>query len=341
MKCLRACVIVALVGSFASFAVPPVTAQTSVIDIGTLPGPNPYQSSGLWSVNDRNQAVGWCEVAGFDTDRAILWDDGRLIDLGTLPGDTAASAWSVNERGQVVGVSVDHAAFRAHAFRWEEGEMSQLTAAGAESCYAFDINNHGDAAGACDLDAYVWTDEGPVRLPLPVGYTWGSAAAINDAGLIAGTMQLPSGPRVPVRWRDGVPAPLPLPPGATSGVVNAINARGVIVGYVTIGAGYEPVLWENDLPAPLAGRWGGFQGYAWGINDRGEIAVHGWASPTNEYGGHVWRDGVFQKLAGDGSVQDINNRGVVVGQILTEDGLLHGAVWPKALTRMPVHGERR
>jgi probable HAF family extracellular repeat protein len=340
MPSLRACVVVAL-ASFASLVPAALAAQTAVIDIGTL-GPNPYQQSGLWAVNDRNQAVGWCEVGGFDDDRAILWDGGQLLDLGMLPGDNASSAWAINERGQVVGVSVDHNLGRGHAFLWEDGHMAPLTADGAHSCYAFDINNRGEVAGACDLDAIVWTAGAPVRLPLPDGYSWGAAAAINDAGVVAGTAQLgASGPRVPVRWRNGVPALLPLPAGATSAAVHAINARGVIVGYVTIGSGYEPVLWENDVPRPLALEWGGFQGFAWDINDRDEIAVHGWASPVNEYGGHVWRDGVFQKLEGNGSVQGINNRGVVVGYIYDEFSLLHGAIWPKALTRVPVHGAVR
>jgi probable HAF family extracellular repeat protein len=339
MKRLRVRLIAAL-GSLAPFVVVPLSAQPDIIDIGAL-GPAPYQASGLWAVNDRNQAVGWSETAGFDTDRAILWDDGRLIDLGVLPGDTASTAWAINERGQIVGVSVDHTLARAHAFRWQDGAMVDLTLPAAQSCYAFDINNRGDVAGACDLDAVVWSGGTAMRLDLPPGHTWGAAAAINDSGVIAGTMQLGSGPRLPVRWRHGVPAPLGLPPGATSGVVNGINARGVIVGYVVTPVGYEPVLWVDDVPMPLAGRWGGFQGYAWGINDRGEIAVHGWASPTNDYGGHVWRDGVFQRLEGTGTAQDINNRGVVVGQILGADGIAHGALWPKALTRIPVLGEGR
>jgi probable HAF family extracellular repeat protein len=339
MKRLRVSLVAAL-GSLASFVVVPLSAQSTIIDIGAL-GPAPYQSSALSAVNDRNQAVGWSETAGFDTDRAILWDDGRLIDLGVLPGDTASTAWAINERGQIVGVSVDHNLARAHAFQWQDGAMVDLTLPAAHSCYAFDINNRGDVAGACDLDAMVWTGGTAMRLDLPAGYTWGAAAAINEAGLVAGTMQLGSGPRLPVRWRNGVPVPLGLPPGATSGVVNAINARGVIVGYVVTPVGYEPVLWEDDVPMPLAGRWGGFQGVAWGINDRGEIAVHGWASPTNDYGGHVWRDGVFHRLEGTGTAQDINNRGVVVGQIFTENGIGHGALWPKALTRLPIHGGGR
>jgi len=53
-----------------------------LIDLGVLPG-----DTALWAVNDCNQAVGWCEFAGFDAD----------------PRSSA-----INERGQIVGISVDH-----------------------------------------------------------------------------------------------------------------------------------------------------------------------------------------------------------------------------------------
>jgi probable HAF family extracellular repeat protein len=330
MKRLRVCVVAAL-GSFASFVVAAtLVAQSSVIDIGTL-GP---ESSFLWAVNNRNQAVGWSELAGRDTEHAILWQGGELIDLGALPGDTASRGYAINERGQIVGISVDHNLARAHAARWDDGQITNLTLPGAHSCYAFDINNRGEVAGACDLDAVVWTGDAVQRLPLPAGYTWGSAAAINNAGVIAGTMQLPSGPRVPVRWRNGEPTPLPLPPGATGASAEDINASGTIVGYVTFATGIEPAIWEGDSVAPLSGTWAAFSGIAWGINNRGDVVVNGHNLATDEGGGFVWHQGRFHLLEGSGSAHDINEAGVAVGRITIQGSEEHGAVWPKALTRI-------
>jgi uncharacterized membrane protein len=146
------------------------------------------------------------------------------------------------------------------------------------------------------------------------------------------------------QWQNGAMVDQTLPAAHscyTWGAAEANNARAVIVGCVVTPVGYEPVLWADDVPIPLAGQCGGLQGYAWAINDRGEIAVHGSASPTNGHGGHVWRDGVFHQLEGTGAAHDINNGGVVVGRIFTENGIAHGALWPKALTRLSILGADR
>ena len=100
MKRPHICVVAAL-ASLSSFVAAPLLAQSSVIDIGTL-GP---ESSFLWAVNNRNQAVGWSELAGRDTEHAILWQGGELIDLGALPDFPVSRARGINERGQIVGES--------------------------------------------------------------------------------------------------------------------------------------------------------------------------------------------------------------------------------------------
>ena len=72
MKRLRVCVVAAL-GSFASFVVAPLArAIVGHRHRHARPGPTSYR----WAVNNRNQAVGWSEFAGLDTDHAILWRDG-------------------------------------------------------------------------------------------------------------------------------------------------------------------------------------------------------------------------------------------------------------------------
>jgi probable HAF family extracellular repeat protein len=336
MKRLRVCAVAAL-GSFASFVAAPLLAQSSVIDIGTL-GP---ESSFLWAVNNRNQAVGWSELAGRDTEHAILWQGGELIDLGLLPGDNASRALGINERGQIVGISIDYNLARAHAVRWDDGRITDLTLPGAHSCRAVDINNRGDVAGACDRDAIVWTGDAAVRLSLPAGYTSGSAAAINDAGVVVGRLSDFLGQRsVAYRWTDGILTALPLPSGATGASAEDVNARGTIVGYVTFPTGSEPAIWVGDGVAPLSGTWGTFSGIAWGINNRGDIVVNGHNLATNEGGGFVWSGGTFRLLEGSGSAQDINDRGVAVGRIHIQGSEEHGAVWPKALTRVPVGATR-
>ncbi len=147
----------------------------------------------------------------------------------------------------------------------------------------------------------------------------------------------------PVRWANGQVEALPLPAGALGGVAASINARGQIVGYVINPSFYDPVIWEDGQVRPLAGAWGLVYGYARNINDRGEVAVHAFAGPITQFGGHVWRDGRFLLLDQATSLNDINERGVAVGRVRGDASGFesHGAVWPKASTRVPVHGGLR
>jgi hypothetical protein len=55
----------------------------------------------------------------------------------------------------------------------------------------------------------------------------------------------------------------------------------------------------------------------------------------------VWLNGAFRRLEGDGTAHDVNNRGVAVGRLHIQGSELHGAVWPKALTRVPLNGGAR
>jgi probable HAF family extracellular repeat protein len=36
---------------------------------------------------------------------AFVWRDGRVADLGTLPGDTVSTAWAINNANELVGSS--------------------------------------------------------------------------------------------------------------------------------------------------------------------------------------------------------------------------------------------
>jgi probable HAF family extracellular repeat protein len=68
-------------------------------DLGTLPGAT---RSLAWGINNRGQIVGG-SGPGFDS-HAVLWQNGSILELGTL-GGTFATAYGINDPGQVVGVS--------------------------------------------------------------------------------------------------------------------------------------------------------------------------------------------------------------------------------------------
>lgn len=135
-------------------------SEDTMQDLGTLGGAH----SEALAINDAGQVVGWAETADGADDpnaprpvpHAFLWQDGKMIDLGTLGGEVS-EALDINEVGQVVGWSeTAEVDFRdrpiEHAFLWRDGEMT-------------DLND---------------------RLPADSEWEFTSALAINDAGQILG-----------------------------------------------------------------------------------------------------------------------------------------------------------
>ena len=78
-------------------------------DLGTLPGG--YYSFAT-AINLRGQIAGVSEnnridpAFGYPEFRAVLWENGRIRDLGTL-GGTSSFATSMNDWGQVIGPALD------------------------------------------------------------------------------------------------------------------------------------------------------------------------------------------------------------------------------------------
>lgn len=62
----------------------PVSAQFSIIDLGTLGG----SESAAIGINARGQVVGGSTTASGEG-RAFLWEKGTMIDLGTLGGESS------------------------------------------------------------------------------------------------------------------------------------------------------------------------------------------------------------------------------------------------------------
>jgi probable HAF family extracellular repeat protein len=86
--------------------------------------PQGAASSFAWGINATGQVVGAASTATNEL-HAVLWDQGAVIDLGTLPGGHSSFARGINDRGQVVGYS-SVANGETHAFLWENGTMIDL-----------------------------------------------------------------------------------------------------------------------------------------------------------------------------------------------------------------------
>ena len=95
--------------------------------------------------------VGISDLAGDTTAHAFLWQNGKMIDLGKLPGDVFSVAFSINNGGLVVGQSCDQNG-NCRAFLWQNGVMTDLNAVISRGCSlnlisANDINDRGDIVG--------------------------------------------------------------------------------------------------------------------------------------------------------------------------------------------------
>ncbi|HZR29530.1 MAG TPA: hypothetical protein VFA71_12200 [Terriglobales bacterium] len=107
---------------------------------------------------------------------ACMWDNGLVVDLGTLNAGEGSEAYGINDNHQIVGRSGNNAVL------WHNGVKTNL-GPGA----AFNINNQGVVVG----DSFIWHNGAhtPLAALLPPGSGWTNltGADINDQGRIVGS----------------------------------------------------------------------------------------------------------------------------------------------------------
>jgi probable HAF family extracellular repeat protein len=123
----------------------------TIQDLGTLrDGPDSFAVL----VNERGQVAGASYTSaipnpetGIPTIDPFLWEDGQMIDIGTLGGVFSVVA-GLNQRGQVVGSSnVTRDGSVDHAFLWERGSLHDLGTLGGDFSFANWIDDSGEAVG--------------------------------------------------------------------------------------------------------------------------------------------------------------------------------------------------
>jgi hypothetical protein len=206
--------------------------------------------SSIEAMNDRGWAVGHSGNPG--PQRAVLWRDGSVVDLG-LGGRVSAdghwitgSAVDVNENG-VVAVGT----YRYHP------ERPMVPAV---------------------VKAWLWRDGVRTRLPAGAQRSAASVSALNDRGVAVGSVSLPddSDPSSrPVYWRAGEMRRLPIPPRALSGAAVQNNNHGLVVGLVQV--------------ASASGAWSELRPWFWRIGgNSGPLTapsgrrVFGWAVDVDD-----------------------------------------------------------
>ena len=275
-------------------------------------------------INDQGVVVG--PLTPFPNSRAgVRYPDGRVINLGVLPGDHWSDASAVNNVGQVVGRSGNNTTGVIRAFIWDaERGMRWLGTLGGGVDQPASINDRGVVVGTSQLTAgsvypttaFLWqSNAGMTDLGALIGDRAGSGAFdINARGQVVGTSV-----RGPFLWqRDLSTTFLPFPQGASA---EGINAQGAIVGsYFNASLGKNQAYrWSLATGFVTLSPASADHGASTAISDDGTVV--GIVISGGVVRAFVFRD-VFDSALGFSGAEGVNNCGVASGFTSSV-----GAIW--------------
>jgi uncharacterized membrane protein len=148
------------------------------------------------AINASGQAAGYSNT-GNSAQHAVTWMPGSSAVV-RLPSEFGSAAYGINDAGVIVGESVVYPSGFVNGFsalratRWANGQLRTFEPpAGYTSSSATDINNAGQIVGVARTSgrtqAMLWTEAGPVTLPVLRANVSTSATGINAAGSIVGS----------------------------------------------------------------------------------------------------------------------------------------------------------
>jgi probable HAF family extracellular repeat protein len=363
-----AILIAALVGMLGipgqGFAAPQLQAATYpyvATDLGTLGGPSTVFSG----VSGRTVLV-QADTRTLDrdynksspnrvsTDRyishAAIWQNGRLTDLGALPGKNSSTIVGLNVHGDGVGVSENGAidplvgSPMVRAVVWRGGKIRMLPTLGGKESGVGWINDLGQVVGLTTnavhdrfgLDtwspqgtqarAFLWTQGTGMTSLGTLGGPDSGADFVNNRGQVVGD----SFTNARVNPVTGIPTEHPFlwskatgmrdlgTLGGTLAVPKALNDRGEVVGQSNIryDAAFHAFLWKGSKMLDL-GTFGGPYSAANAINQVGHVVGFAQVMAVGNCRAFLWKNGTKTNLGvvpgHSSSGTSVNARDQVVG----------------------------
>jgi probable HAF family extracellular repeat protein len=288
-------------------------------DLSALPG---NHSSAVFEINSHGVGAGWSETetidafTGWPAAHAVLFTEGRVFDLGTLPGGYESFATAINDRGQVAGFGTnriaDHYAgssffdnadwtTQVRSFIWQNGTMRDIGTLGGNDALMNTLNARGQITGASFTNAtpnettgiptlhpFLWRN-GRIRDLGTLGGTYGVANSLNDSGQVAGQSYLAGDQTSHPFLSDGQRLRDLGTLGGDFGSANYINNTGHVVGWATTPSNTtaHAFLWKRGAMTDLTGAARSHCTVAEQINARDEIVGH----DCDETSALLWIDG--------------------------------------------------
>ena len=243
----------------------------TVVDLSAL--------ASVTAINSRGHVLGQSSSR-----RAVIWEDGTIIDLGDLAG-FGSDGTAINDNDEVTGSSPVTLHGSGHAFLWSNGIMTDLgVLPGGEGSIGISINDSSQITG------------------------YSADSVTHDA--------------TACRWVNGVISSLGIP--AIRSVTNGINNAGQITGsynntvFSDTADGDHAFIWQNGN-LTLLGDLGYDETFPSDINNSGTVV--GRSNATPEDNAFLWKDSVLTDIypiqpTGYSQALAINDSGEVIGYAL-------------------------